>query len=83
MAKGKVFSSFAEAVSDIPDGTVIMMDGFGGPGGMPHYLILALRDHGARNLTIISNTAGIAMAINYGTPPGVKPIDHSVLIDNG
>ena len=83
MATGKVFSSFAEAVADITDGAVIMMDGFGGPGGMPHSLIRALRDQGARRLTIISNTAGIATAIGFGTPPGLKPIDHSILIDNG
>jgi 3-oxoacid CoA-transferase A subunit len=59
-----------------------MIDGFAGPGGMPHYLLVSLRDHGARGLTIISNTAGIARVINFGTPPGKQVIDHSILIEN-
>ncbi len=70
------------AVSDIPDGAVVMIDGFAGPGGTPHYLLTALRDHGARELTIISNTAGIARVVNFGTPPGKQAIDHTILIDN-
>jgi 3-oxoacid CoA-transferase A subunit len=79
----KVYSSAAHAVADIPDGAVVMLDGFGGPGGMAHYLILALKDQGARNLTIISNTAGIARVSSFGTPPGFRAIDHSVLVENG
>ena len=31
----RVFPGFAEAVSDIPDGAVLMIDGFGGPAGCP------------------------------------------------
>ena len=57
---GKVFSSGFEAIQDLPDGAVVNIDGFGGPGGMAHYLLVTLRDHGAKDLTIISNTAGIA-----------------------
>ena len=82
-APGKVYSSGAEALADIPDGAVVMLDGFAGPGGMAQYLIVALRDQGARDLTMISNTAGIARAISFGTPPGFRPIDHSLLVDNG
>ena len=82
MAVDKVYRNFAEVIKDIPDGAVIMMDGFGGPGGMPRYLILALRDHGAKDLTIVSNTAGIASVIGFGTPPGVQAIDHGILIEN-
>ncbi|MFQ6027076.1 MAG: 3-oxoacid CoA-transferase subunit A [Dehalococcoidia bacterium] len=78
----KVCPSGLEAVSDLPDGAVVMIDGFAGPGGMPHYLLVSLRDHGAKNLTIISNTAGIARVINFGTPPGKMVIDHSLLIEN-
>ncbi len=83
MAINKVVASCAEAVADIPDGATIMTDGFGGPGGMPQDLILALRDHGARGLTIISNTAGIASAIGFGTRPGDRPVDIGILIENG
>lgn len=78
----KVYTSGPLAVGDIPDGATIMIDGFAGPGGMAHYLLVSLRDQGARDLTIISNTAGIARVINFGTPPGRQAIDHSILIDN-
>ncbi len=79
----KVFENAADAVADIPDGAVVMLGGFGGPGGMAQYLILGLRDHGATGLTIISNTAGIARVSNFGTPPGFTAIDHSVLVETG
>ncbi len=79
----KVFSSAADAVADIPDGSTVLIDGFGGPGGMAQYLMLALRDHGAKQLTMVSNTAGIAGAVNFGTPPGMRTIDHSILVVNG
>ena len=78
----KVYESGPLAVGDIPDGATIMIDGFAGPGGMAHYLLVSLRDQGAKDLTIISNTAGIARVINFGTPPGRQAIDHSILIDN-
>ena len=79
----KTVNSFTEAVSDISDGSVVMIGGFGGAGGMPHLLMLALRDLGVRNLTIIGNTAGIAAPTGFGWPDGVEPIDHAVLIENG
>ena len=79
----KEIPSAAEAVADIPDGVTVLIDGFGGPGGMAQYLMLALRDHGAKQLTMVSNTAGIAGAINFGTPPGMRTIDHSILVVNG
>jgi 3-oxoadipate CoA-transferase alpha subunit len=59
-----------------------MIDGFAGPGGTPQNLIAALRDHGARDLTIISNTAGLASVIGFGTIAGDRPIDIGVLVDN-
>ena len=83
MTINKVYDSFHDALKDVMDSATIMMDGFGGPGGMPRYLILALRDQGAKDLTIVSNTAGIASVMGFGTPPGIKPIDHSILIENG
>ena len=78
----KLFASGLDALSDLPNGAVVMIDGFAGPGGTPHYLLTSLRDHGAKNLTIISNTAGIARVVNFGTPAGKQAIDHTVLFDN-
>lgn len=85
-AKGeisKVYDTGISAMSDLPDGATVMIDGFAGPGGMPHYLLVSLRDHGATGLTIIGNTAGIARVVNFGTPSGQQAIDHTLLIDNG
>ena len=82
MAVNKVVPSFAEAVADISDDASVMIDGFAGPGGTPQNLIRALRDHGAGGLTVISNTAGLASAIGFGTIPGDRPIDLGILIDN-
>ncbi len=78
----KVFPGGLEALHGLPDGAVVNIDGFGGPGGMAHYLLVALREHGAKDLTIISNTAGIARAVDFGTPPGFLAIDISILVDN-
>ena len=82
MAIDKVVASFDEAVADVPDGATLMIDGFAGPGGTPQNLIRALRDQGAKELTIISNTAGLASVIGFGTIPGDRPIDIGVLVDN-
>ena len=81
-APNKVFADASAAVRDIPDGASINLDGFAGPGGMSHYLMVALRDQGAKDLTIISNTAGIARVAGFGSPPGKIPIDHSILVEN-
>ena len=78
----KIVFSFSEAVADIPDGATLMIDGFAGPGGTPQNLIRALRDHGASDLTIISNTAGLASVIGFGTIPGDRPIDIGILVEN-
>lgn len=78
----KTCPGFAEAVADIADGASVMVGGFGGAGGMPYRLLEALRDHGARRLTIISNTAGVAMATGFGWPKGETPVDHSILFAN-
>ena len=79
----KVYESAADAVRDVPDGAVVNVDGFGGPGGMAHYLMTALRDLGSKGLTIISNTAGIARVARFGVPEGVTAIDHTIFVDNG
>jgi 3-oxoacid CoA-transferase len=53
----KVVKDAAEAVRDIPDGASIMVSGFG-LCGIPENLLRALRDQGAKGLTMISNNAG-------------------------
>ncbi|MCC6522297.1 MAG: CoA transferase subunit A [Polyangiaceae bacterium] len=54
----KVVQSAAEAVADIPDGCTLLVGGFG-LCGIPENLILALRDKGVKNLTVVSNNAGV------------------------
>src|ERR1700688_835413 len=76
MPKSKIFATFADAVRDIPDGSVI---GFGGFAvvGMPINLYGALAEQGARGLTCVSNgTRGGA------TLPADGP-DMGPLIQNG
>lgn len=53
----KRIGSASEAVADIPDGSSIMIGGFG-EAGSPIELIHALIDQGASNLTVISNNTG-------------------------
>ena len=48
-----------DCVRQIPDGATIMMGGFG-MCGIPENLIRLLVEHDARDLTIISNNAGVA-----------------------
>ena len=64
----KVLATADEAVAVIHDGASIMMGGFG-LCGVPEYLIAALHRRGTRNLTIISNNAGID---DYGVGPLLK-----------
>ena len=79
----KVYPDGPSAIADLPEGATVMIDGFGGPGGMAHYLLVSLRDRGTKGLTIISNTIGIARIVNFGTPAGKLAIDHSILVENG
>ena len=53
----KIVDSLAAAVAGIADGSTVLVGGFGGS-GMPHELIDALIEQGARELTIVSNNAG-------------------------
>ena len=65
--KSKVFTTFDEAVADIPDGSTVMFAGFG-PVGVPRNLISALHRQGAKNLTGISNNAGgLGDKVDVGT----------------
>lgn len=54
----KRVGSADEAVALIPDGASILMGGFG-LCGIPETLIAALRRRGTRDLTVISNNAGV------------------------
>jgi 3-oxoacid CoA-transferase subunit A len=54
----KVVADAAEAVKDINDGAVIMLGGFG-LCGIPENSIAALIKQGTKNLTCISNNAGV------------------------
>jgi len=54
----KVLASAEDAVAGIGDGATIMMGGFG-LCGIPENLIAALHARGTRNLTVISNNAGV------------------------
>jgi len=54
----KIYTSFHEAISDIEDGSTLMVGGFG-LCGIPENLILALRDRNVKDLTIISNNCGV------------------------
>jgi 3-oxoacid CoA-transferase subunit A len=54
----KVLRDAEEAAALVPDGATIMMGGFG-LSGIPENLIAALHQRGTKDLTIISNNAGI------------------------
>ena len=75
----KVYASAVEALKDVPEGAIINVDGFAGPGGMAHYLMVGLRDLGVKGLQLISNTAGVARVSGFGAP---NIIDHSILVEN-
>lgn len=84
LASEKIFPSFQSAVADITDGSTVMIGGFGGPAGMPQNLIRALRDQGAKDLTVIHNTGGFGLSgIGYAAPRDVTYDDHAILFANG
>ncbi len=59
MGMNKVFASATEALADhIKDGMTLAVGGFG-LCGIPEALIEAVRESGAKDLTIISNNAGV------------------------
>lgn len=53
----KIIKTPADAVADIFDGATVLIGGFG-EAGSPIELIHALIDHGAKNLTVVSNNTG-------------------------
>src|SRR5689334_996447 len=54
----KVFATADDAIQDIPDGATLMLGGFG-LCGIPENCINALIRKGAKDLTCISNNAGV------------------------
>ena len=58
MTLNKVVGSAAEAVADIPNGASLAVGGFG-LAGIPWFLIGALLEQGAGDLTIVSNNCGV------------------------
>jgi 3-oxoacid CoA-transferase subunit A len=54
----QLYTSFAEAVKDIKDGSTLMVGGFGLCGN-PENLILALVETKVKDLTVISNNCGV------------------------
>src|SRR3989475_12295856 len=67
----KVAGSAAAAVADVPHGATLLFGGLGVVQGWPTSLLLALRAHGARGLTLIFNT------------PGVGPLSAQLLAEAG
>jgi 3-oxoacid CoA-transferase subunit A len=58
MSIDKVVASAADAVADIPHGASLAVGGFG-LAGIPWYLIEALLEQGAEDLTVVSNNCGV------------------------
>ena len=54
----KVSTSIEKALEGVGDGATLMVGGFGLV-GIPEKLIMALREKGVKNLTIISNNCGV------------------------
>lgn len=81
----KVYDSFMRAVSDIPDGASIMIGLFGGPAGTPQNLIVALRDRGVKNLTVIVANFGFVLRSIRTKTGEFRPKDFispSILLEN-
>jgi 3-oxoadipate CoA-transferase alpha subunit len=53
----KIMPNVMEALRDITDGSTILISGFGGA-GLPVFLLDALLEQGAKELTLASNNAG-------------------------
>ncbi|WP_425956909.1 3-oxoacid CoA-transferase subunit A [Xylanimonas sp. McL0601] len=57
MTRVRVAATPLEALSDVPDGSTVMIGGFG-PAGQPVDLVEALLEQGATDLVVVSNNAG-------------------------
>ena len=56
MSIDKQLNSAAQALTDVADGATVLISGFGGA-GFPNVLIRALRERGAKDLTLVVNSA--------------------------
>jgi 3-oxoadipate CoA-transferase, alpha subunit len=54
----KIVQTMADAMAEIRDGAVVLLGGFGSI-GQPNALIDGLIEHGAKDLTVVSNNAGV------------------------
>ncbi|MFZ0421960.1 MAG: 3-oxoacid CoA-transferase subunit A [Xanthobacteraceae bacterium] len=54
----KLVQNMAEAMAGIADGAVVLLGGFGNI-GQPHALLDGLIEQGAKDLTVVSNNAGV------------------------
>lgn len=69
--KDKIYADFDAAVADIPDGASVAMYFWGFP-GFPQNLVRALRDQGAKDLTvIIENWINLPLPEEAFTNPGI------------
>ena len=57
----KIVQSMADAMAGIRDGAVVLLGGFGNI-GQPHALLDGLIEQGAKDLTVVSNNAGVGRA---------------------
>jgi 3-oxoadipate CoA-transferase, alpha subunit len=82
LSMNKIYKTYSQAVADIPDSASIMIGGFGHAADKPQNLIKALRDQGAKNLTLIGNSSGNAGKLGIGSLGGVPFVDEEVLVEN-
>ncbi|XP_029044317.2 succinyl-CoA:3-ketoacid coenzyme A transferase 1, mitochondrial [Osmia bicornis bicornis] len=58
VGEGKVFRNVEEVISDMPNGAKLLVGGFG-LCGIPENLIAAILKKGVKDLTVVSNNAGV------------------------
>ncbi|HUC48404.1 MAG TPA: 3-oxoacid CoA-transferase subunit A [Xanthobacteraceae bacterium] len=57
----KIVQTMADATAGIRDGAIVLLGGFGNI-GQPHALLDGLIEQGAKDLTVVSNNAGVGRA---------------------
>jgi len=58
----KIVQSMAEAMAGVPDGATVLVGGFGSI-GQPNALIDGLIEQGAKELTVVTNNAGVGREV--------------------